>query len=355
MNNEMFYRGVLSELHKQAELQPKKKSLLSNPYLWGGLGLAGLGAAGAYKYFHNQPVTPTPAVPTAEPAPNLTTPIASPVPTPKPAPTTPPMNGYEKASLGLGAAGSTRFLPYLRKLPGIGPVANLAFSGSMLADAANPESNESNLTRLTQAGAGAADGASAAISSKLVAPHTAKVLPKFVMQGAGKLAGGPLSLAYMGGDLGRSVIEGATESAKSNTDTLSAVTDLTRKKVPVPTSPTYIEDMQSMYNLFNTEQGDKVTKQVTDPNLFARLGYGQYYHLPKWMTLFGGKGYDQGPATDTVTKHLSNTRQMFENAMDARNIRIPLTQYELNNRLYDTRNGINHVNTITAPITGRKF
>ena len=68
MNNSLFYKGLLAELNKTADVslqQPqKKKSFIRNPVLWGSLGL-GLAGLGAYKKFSAPSNPSAPVVPQA--------------------------------------------------------------------------------------------------------------------------------------------------------------------------------------------------------------------------------------------------------------------------------------------------
>ena len=322
----MFYRGVLAELRKSAEEpieEPEKKHNVA-PWLAGAAGL-GLGGYGLYKALQNKGAPQTPPIPSAQ---NLQV------------PPTPALNNYDKATLGLSAGGLAAVpginkIPGVNKIPGLKPFGNLSASMSMITDAMNPHNGMSTSSRVMEGGIGGVEGTANLIGNKLVAPIASKVLPEMLMTGAKSIAGGPLSTAMIAGQVGKAGIQEASAQAQQHSDMLGQETDALVDnsrllKSPLNT-PQHISGLQNLYNLFNTTPGQDYTKRVTDPSLFARLGYGQK------------------PEMGAFDKSLAKTRELFNNDLDTSGLRKPLLQNDLSRMAATQGGGISNANSVANP------
>jgi hypothetical protein len=302
MNNQEFYRGMLSELNKTAYVRPqkKKKSLFRNALLLGGLG--GLGAAAGFGFYNRNNINPATSTPPAS-TPPASTPPAAPVaalinpqttthtnanppsalfdkvdpgmPEFEPAHVNTP--GFDKLDRFLGRVGiggiSTSFIPGI-----VGSVGTKALYGANTAsnfmDAINPNTHDKGVA-WSQFGANTGSD---------IMYLGSKALPV-------ARVGGPLLplLPVMGGQLINDTLKSGTQAAQTHavyaagigTRLLNLVKNLKSKN-----NATADVALNDAYSLFRSKAGAKYLDELTNPDSSSN-GYGNIGYNP--MPYFGTK------------------------------------------------------------------
>jgi hypothetical protein len=338
MNKESFYKGILAELEKQAYIpypQPKdkKKSVWTNPLLWAGLGTAGLGAYSLYKGKQGNP-TPPPQTTLPTESDSSTLPsfssqlggLSYTKDTPfnlknfaKDVSTNPNvMSGYA------GLVGKAIKQPWLDRA---GTTGMMGIGAPMLYDAiANPDQQNIG-NRLLEGGAGVGDLGLQALGKRRLAEALTKAAPdslsnftanRLASTAAKRLVSGAAFAPAFAADM---AAEGAmgigVDQANRHADMLSDLSDtLTTKMQELkqnPKSDQYLNALNEVHSIFDNVPGQHYINEVTNPQVFARLGLGQYYHLPTWL---GGKGYSQSPGLDPINNLVSKAKGLYNTELD---------------------------------------
>lgn len=364
MNKTAFYRGLLAELEKTAyipynQAKPKKPPFYKRPGFWagvGGVGLAGLGAAN----FLRKP-SPTQSSPPPRPR---TPPVSLSDPLPTQSTTNTAYDALNESvntgstRLMLGSAGASLANiplknPYISTAVSKAmPISTGLWTGGGVVNALNPYSTEPVSDRLMQGGAGALD----LTGSLLTSPATqslaraAPTLSNLARQGAGlasRLGGAPLTLAYLLGSLGKGTMEDGTAAAENHAEDTATLSDtalasmktlrskgfnlLTKPdpaaglQTPKLLNPEQHTSLSKLYSLHNDPAMGEYIKQVTEPDFSARLGYGKYYHLPKWL---GGNGYED-PHIDTTKLVLDRSKGVLDQQLKETGLGNELAKYLL--------------------------
>ena len=372
MNNEMFYKGVLAELKKEAyvTLPPPqtKRPWYKNPAVWGGIGLAGLGGYGAYKMLGNKPA-PTPApvdnhVPLAEGTreimnaaygDNLLDHPASLNQPAQPSMLRSVLGGVGQYGLnlvkspgfdtmaGLGAAGSLLNKPVLGRLGGVVG----GFDGQMLYNGVTNPDNSSLVNRglelgtgLGMAGINAAGTRNVAAGLLKFAPQTADPVAEFAakrmaLQGAKSLVGMPfragmrfvpgVGWAYTAGTLGQMGIEHASNAAEDYVNSpldLALADRLKTISQGLKSQDSHVLNNAAIdaRNLFATDRGNAWSNKATNPGVWATMGAGGV------------------PNRAPLINELNKVKSQFQQTMADKHLQLPPVDPKFNNPVYPEPN-----------------
>jgi hypothetical protein len=298
MNAQMFYKGLLCELSKQADYSTpsappapapaKPKSIFSNPLFWGGLGVAGLGGYGLYRSLANGVPPPNIKPPPTSTSGSSTDSKAGLDPAPSTYASQDSPSGYDKvtsttAKGALGAMLGGQALGGLTRnlvgSPGLSRVASGLSQGgaflagaSNLADSLNPNNTYANLgplsgkaTRSIQGVGGVAEmGLSIAPS---LGPAAAAAAGSFAL---------PLAAAYGTGLAGQMALEHAGDRAVENSDVMSSIQNIALKlrRGMLSNDPSInAEATRLARTLFSDPKTRGLLDKTLNPGWFTRLGY----------------------------------------------------------------------------------
>jgi len=323
MNNDMFYKGMLAELNKIADVIPVKRPWYKNPAVWGGIGLAGLGGYGAYKMLgQTAPVDPPVDnhVPLAEGTRDIMDAaygknLISGSPEFRSTPPPPSMlssalhgagklglqavknNPVIDTAIGSAAVGSVLKKPLLGRLGGVAA----DFGGQMLYDGAVNPADNSLANRGLELGVGAGATAANIVGKKNVAAGLLKLAPKatnpaaafaakrMALQGAKSLVGMPLKAgmrfvpgvgwAYTAGAVGQEAMSLAGNAADSYVNNPSDLVLADRLKtisqgLNSQDNTVLNNSAVDARNLFTTDWGNKWRNNTTHPGVWATMGAG---------------------------------------------------------------------------------